>query len=78
MSDERQKPSWIFWATVTLSGVPVLYVLSLGPLAGMSKFLPQWMNNTLSVIYWPLRWVYENGPSPIHRALDWYISLFTR
>ncbi len=76
MSDERQKPSLAFWATVTLIGLPVLYVLSVGPVAWTSRFMPKWLGNALVVVYSPLEWIYKNGPAPIHEALDWYVSFF--
>jgi hypothetical protein len=31
MGDTRNKPGWSFWLTVTVVGVPALYVLSFGP-----------------------------------------------
>lgn len=76
MSDERHKPSWAFWATTLLMVLPVLYVLSIGPVAWTSRFMPEWMTNALVTLYRPLEWIYEHGPESIHDALDWYVNLF--
>ncbi len=76
MSDERHKPSGTFWVIVTLVVLPVLYVLSIGPVAWTSRLMPEWLGNAVVVFYWPLEWIYQHGPVPIHDALDWYVHLF--
>ncbi len=78
MSEER-KPLWP-WIVAFLIGLPVLYVLSVGPAAWICDSIPrphpQWLQTALNVFYWPLGWIDENGPSFIHDALDLYVQLF--
>ena len=52
----RKKPGWLFWTTVVLVGVPVLYAGSFGPACWMTsqhaKRLPRLPHRAM-VAYWP-------------------------
>lgn len=84
MEERRKKPGGVFWTTVILVGVPVLYVASLGPIvrwgpmggiAGAMHYGPPWQ-----IVYYlaPADWVYDNAPEPVPTALKWYVSLWNR
>ena len=77
MTSERKHPSAAFWATVVVV-VPVLYVLSAGPINWLMYrgILKGWPLAVFSAVYWPLRWLIENGPEPVSNALRWYAELW--
>ena len=88
---DRKKPGWVFWTTVIVVGVPVLYVLSFGPACWWfakpievgswafsgSLAVDQRKMREASKAYWPLGWLVANGPTPVHRVLGWYALLGT-
>jgi hypothetical protein len=53
-------------------GVPLSYVLGLGPYIWLSTrdLLP----DELPQIYMPVGWLYKEGPKPIVDGLDWYLA----
>lgn len=62
-------------ATMFLMGLPVLYVLSIGPAEAMYESCGESMQYVLEVVYAPLTWLDAN--SDIARSFfDWYRSLW--
>lgn len=61
-------------ATVVLILLPVLYVLSEGPVAGLVArgYLPQGFD---LVFYWPLNWIAARSDA-ISLALAWYENIW--
>lgn len=76
MSDHK-KPGWTFWVTASVAVLPVLYVLSSGPVQWMDShgMISDFFRALLMVIYRPLRWIDRNSES-FHIALKWYVSLW--
>lgn len=75
MGDERKKSGGAGCAIMGVIGLmlPVLYVLSIGPVTWLA-----WQFPTLVVLlyaYRPLYFVAEHC-EPVMDALDWYINLF--
>lgn len=69
----RKRPGWPFWITVAVLGLPVLYVLSIGP-AWMMSTMPRG-GNYIPNFYAPLvRFV--NPYPPLAQALIWYLHLW--
>ena len=73
---DRKKPGWAFWTTVVLS-LPVLYVLSLAPMAWIAGRADSGRFNELcEVVYDPLFQIgHGHAPEPVLRALIWYHEL---
>ena len=71
---DRKKPGVAFWATVGLL-LPVLYVLSLFPIAWLDEreMIPDdsISEKVVSGYCAPVRWARDNGPQWIADSLDW-------
>lgn len=72
-----KKPGLAFWATMVVVGLPVLYVLSMGPACWISS--RKWFGATaVSAVYHPLTTAFFELPylpsstSAICDALQWY------
>ena len=79
MSDDRKKPGVAFWATVALVGLPILYVLSFGPVCWITSrtnvgvdLLPKLYLPVILVWDWDTPVVSPDRPHPIHEAMWWY------
>lgn len=75
--DPRRSRSgmWI----VVLFTLPVLYVLSLGPVAWIeSRFGPfsDGVRTVVIVFYYPLSLLFKYEVPGVEPALDWYVGLF--
>lgn len=76
-SDARETKSHLFTAMMGFMFViPVLYVLSIGPVARVIRSAqpvraPHWVD----VVYFPLIWLHEN--TPLEKPLDWYVEVWT-
>jgi hypothetical protein len=70
MSDEPKKRSraWIWW---TLVAVFVLYPLSIGPVAWVTRGEVIWV----MFPYLPILWIAEASPPPVAKALKQYMQL---
>ena len=73
-----RKPSAGFWITVALVAVLMGYPLSSGLEMWLQNrdLLPDWAITAAWNIYWPLDWIYANGPEGFNKALRWYWDLF--
>jgi hypothetical protein len=60
---------------VVLVLLPMLYVLSVGPVARLADngLIDQNWNTVLGVIYWPLDWTADNVPV-VGPAIIWYVE----
>jgi hypothetical protein len=60
--------------------LPVLYVLSIGPVTGLCVRYLQESDpanpSPIDYFYRPLLWVYQNAPAPVGKALGWWIGLW--
>ena len=78
MSDDHKKPVWP-WIVALLIGLPVLYVLSVGPISWLynHEVLPR---SLVPIYYWfyaPIAFANERGPEWLRQILDWYADLWT-
>lgn len=74
--DEKRKPLWPkIVATVLL--LPVLYVLSAGPVQGLYErgMIPKLILPVVQGFYYPLMWLEMHGPRWFHEAMRWYFGL---
>jgi hypothetical protein len=75
---EREKHSALPVIIGGLIVTPILYVLSAGPVVWLETrdLVPYFAWDIIEWFYAPLNWLYEEGPAPIHDALDWYVDLW--
>lgn len=74
-----RKHAWWMGIGVSLIAVPVLYVLSLGPLVWCLSHnrRPAWMNDTFVDQYArPSNWIAEHSPKPVSDVIVAYIKLW--
>lgn len=73
---KKQRAAWPIWVAVAL---PVLYVLSFGPVAAIARRTPHSdaTHEMLLLGYAPILLVRKQCP-PFHELTDWYISLWCR
>jgi hypothetical protein len=71
---DRKKTGVAFWATVVVVVMLPSYPLSLGPViwAANRGWLPEWTQQSLLCLYWPLIFLHENGPQPVVKLMDLY------
>lgn len=57
---------------------PIVYVLSVGPTAWLDSrdLLPRWARDAGEHFYYPLGWVFINGPKPVRDAILWYLRFW--
>ena len=55
MGDERKNSGICPWVVAALIGLPVLYVLSIGPACWITSFV-ELGGNSVSVVYQPVMW----------------------
>ncbi len=76
---DRKKPTAGFWITLALVAVLVGYPLSFGVTRWLvvHHVIPKWLaSGPLSAIYYPIPWLYRNGPEWLHDAIGWYFHLW--
>ena len=58
--------------------MPVMYVLSLGPVVWICRGLPvgSTVIKTAEAVYWPLELIHEYDIRPFSVWLNWYVDLF--
>jgi hypothetical protein len=61
--------TWLAW----LAALPIVYVLSIGPVALIAKNNPP-ETAVLRKVYAPVIWLHEN--TPLRKPLEMYVSLF--
>jgi hypothetical protein len=73
MSDESHKRGGIFWAVILAAFLPVLYILSFGPMVRMAPpTRTAW--RSLKAFYYPVFWAHDN--TPLSGPLEWYTGLW--
>ena len=72
----NRRERWAKWTAAAAVGMPLLYLLSVGPVAWMGDFYPEWLGDALDAFYSPLAWFRENGPPLFRDTLNWYLNLF--
>ena len=81
MTTERATPGAGFWGAVILMAVPILYFVSIGPVAwGYSRFedsQPEWVEDVVNIYFIPATFVYEVSPEPVQVAMAGYCELFS-
>jgi hypothetical protein len=79
MSDDRKQPSaGLCVAFIAL--LPVLYCLSLGPVAGLvnnREVSGGWYETAIEVYFAPANFVYENSPETVQQVMKAYVGFFT-
>lgn len=69
-----RKARW--WATVLLIGVPVLYVLSFGPVCWTLSRAGVEGRTRLSAVYQPLLRASVTAPRPVGQLIAWYSQVW--
>jgi hypothetical protein len=78
----NRKERWAKWTIAVVVGVPVLYVLSVGPATWIYrrhyKAEPQSLpsEGALARAYVPLKWVSDGAPKSVGDSIRWYIGLW--
>ena len=77
----KKKPTAGFWTTIALIVLPVVYPISFGPACWwFAKEPTLWVGcvgtrpKVAPHIYWPIGWLAEIGPRPVHDAIYWYAT----
>jgi hypothetical protein len=73
----NRRERWTKWTAAVLA-VPTIYLLSMGPVLWMDLrgLTPTWAPDV--PLYWPVQWIRENGPEPIRKAINDYLSIWGR
>jgi hypothetical protein len=76
MSVSQKKPGVAFWATVVLA-VFLLYVASFGAWCRYNRAGPGVIKAASVIIwpYYPMWWLFDNGPAPVKSAVRAYVNL---
>jgi hypothetical protein len=69
------------WAKRTLAAVvclPVLYVLSIGPVAWLNTRhrMPKSVSRAIKHVHDPIDWLMAHAPRPVDHAIRWYAQLW--
>jgi len=74
----KRKERWAKRTAVALALSPVLYVLSMGPNAGLQTrhLMPEPLSNATKHLYLPIELLMAYGPKPVDQAMRWYIGLW--
>jgi hypothetical protein len=74
----NRRERWAKWTLAFVIGVPVLYVLSVGPAAWLNtrQLIPEPLNSARRHFYYPIHWLECNGPEPFDRVVTWYAHLW--
>jgi hypothetical protein len=76
MSENRRRPTGIFWVTVVLCGLSIVYVASFGPWCWLMVQQAEIGHEaTPTLFYRPILWVWYHCPVPIGDFVGWYASL---
>jgi len=78
MAEERKRPGWIFWTTVVVVAIPLLYVLSFGPACWWFSTPDNvWPCVHAPKMYWPIGRAYAHatGDERWCWAIRWYATL---
>lgn len=64
--------------TAVLIGLPVLYVLSCGPVYWLqwNTEIPDWLEPSVSFYLRPLVWMHADGPNWLHNLLEAYLVVW--
>lgn len=79
MTDE-QKRKRSYWPALVVM-LPLFYVLSVGPAVklivalDLAGYDSEWLNEPLTMFYWPLAWGYDNNEMA-EAFFDWYLELW--
>jgi hypothetical protein len=80
MSDDRKQPS-VGLCVSFVALLPVLYFVSLGPLAWVwtqsEPSSPQWLGTAFEFYFAPAAFVYDNSPAPVQEVMKAYVGFFT-
>jgi hypothetical protein len=77
----RQKPGVVFWVTVVLVAISLLYVLGLGHVrriyaTNVNSEAPGINQRSIRAYQRPANFVAEHSPEPIVRALNGYLDVW--
>jgi hypothetical protein len=72
---DRPRSAFLAAVTSLVVSLPVLYVLSVGPVARLCQTVsPNFTPNWVHVFYSPLIWLHAN--TPLRAPLEWYVELW--
>ena len=74
MTDRKPRPLWPL-VTAALIGLPVMYVLSIGPALWIAGESPG-RRRVVARIYWPVGWYANSAPPTVTHPLIKYITIF--
>jgi len=75
MSEPTSQTSFLNWVLLGLVAIPVLYVLSIGPIVYYVEKTHCGRIQWLDTFYAPLEWAYHNG---FHELLDAYAGFWRK
>jgi hypothetical protein len=79
MNQERKQPNLAICLTFVFI-LPVIYVLSLGPLVWVwtkiVRSTPDWLNTAFELYMFPANFVSERSPESVQMALHAYVGFF--
>lgn len=75
--DPQHKSSATFW-TLLILGLPLAYVLSVGPVIRltMDRAYPRGVPEWVLIMYKPLDWLHDH--TPLEKPLEWYMGLWLK
>jgi hypothetical protein len=80
MSEDRQQPS-VGLCVAFVAILPVLYFVSLGPLAWVwtltEPSTPPWLETVVEFYFAPATFVYDHSPEPIQQVMKAYVGFFS-
>ena len=59
--DGKHRPQWIAWLVTAIIGMPLIYLLGVGPAIILSEKFPA-SEKFIGIVYEPMGWVAEKTP----------------
>ncbi|HXU77394.1 MAG TPA: hypothetical protein VN794_12550 [Methylomirabilota bacterium] len=56
------------------ASLPLLYLLSIGPVAALAKHKPTSTHNMIQIVYFPVIWLHDH--TPLKKPLEAYVELW--
>lgn len=73
---EQKRSSLPFWVAAGVSTLPLLYLLSMGPISAIKYSVSPEVLGILHAYEWPFAWSYWNGPEWWRATMDFYLELW--
>ena len=74
----KRRERWAKWTLAAAVALPVLYVLSIGPVAWLNTrhLMPEVLGSATKHLYDPIEWLMARGPGTVEQAIRWYARLW--